>query len=65
MKKPCFSIVIPTCMRHQTLPYTLRTCLEQSFEDYEIIVADNASLPATRTQAVEACHCTWILPTEK
>lgn len=55
MSRPRFSIVIPTRMRHTTLPFTLRTCLAQSFSDYEIVVADNASLPATRA-AVEACE---------
>lgn len=54
MSRPRFSIVIPTRMRHATLPYTLKTCIEQSFSDFEVVVADNASLPATRA-AVEAC----------
>lgn len=36
-----FSIVIPTRGAKETLKYTLQTCLEQSFEDYEIVVSDN------------------------
>jgi len=43
-----FSIVIPTRNRPNTLPSTLRTCLDQDFEDFEIVVFDNASDPETR-----------------
>lgn len=43
-----FSIVIPTRNRPNTLPSTLRTCLNQDFEDFEIVVFDNASGPETR-----------------
>ena len=53
MTRPRFSIVIPTRMRHETLPFTLKTCLDQTFGDYEVVVFDNASLPATK-HAVEA-----------
>jgi len=35
-------------MRHETLPFTLKTCLDQTFNDYEIVVFDNASLPETK-----------------
>lgn len=42
-----FSIVIPTRQRHETLYHTLRTCLEQDFEAYEIIVSDNQSSAKT------------------
>ncbi len=45
---PRFSVVIPTRERAATLPYTLRTCLDQDFDDYEIVVCDNHSSPATR-----------------
>ena len=53
MASPKFSVVIPTRLRHATLPFTLRSCLQQKFDDYEVVVADNASLPATR-EVVEA-----------
>jgi glycosyltransferase involved in cell wall biosynthesis len=43
-----FSIVIPARDRARTLPYTLRTCLEQEFGDFEIIVSDNCSTDMTR-----------------
>ncbi len=48
-----FSIVIPTREGAQTLRYTLQTCLAQRFDDYEVIVCDNCSGPATRA-VVEA-----------
>jgi len=41
-----FSIVIPNRNREDTLHYTLQTCIEQAnFDDYEIVVYDNASDP--------------------
>lgn len=48
MHRPKFSVVIPTRLGHATLPATLKTCLDQNFRDYEILVVDNASLPETR-----------------
>jgi glycosyltransferase involved in cell wall biosynthesis len=52
MAPPRFSVVIPTRERAQTLLCTLQTCLDQEFEDYEVVVCDNHSSPATR-QVVE------------
>jgi glycosyltransferase involved in cell wall biosynthesis len=52
MSAPRFSVVIPTRERAETLSHALRTCLEQNFADYEVVVCDNASSPATR-QVVE------------
>nr|WP_255807468.1 glycosyltransferase family 2 protein [Cohnella mopanensis] len=43
-----FSIVIPTRNSHNTLEYTLRTCLDQQFDDCEIIVSDNSSNELTK-----------------
>src|SRR5262245_42654137 len=43
-----FSDVIPTRERAETLRFALRTCLEQDFADYEIVVCDNCGSPATR-----------------
>ena len=48
MSNPRFSIVIPTRNRHNTLKFALLTCLNQNFDDYEIIVCDNCSSPETR-----------------
>jgi len=47
-RRPRFSVVIPTRERAETLRVTLATCLEQDFDDYEIVVCDNCSTPATR-----------------
>jgi hypothetical protein len=49
-----FSVVIPTRERAATLRHALRTCLDQKFDDYEIIVSDNDSSPATRAVVEEA-----------
>src|SRR5213078_1360054 len=48
MIPPRFSVVIPTRERAQTLRYSLQTCLDQDFTDYEVVVCDNYSSPATR-----------------
>jgi hypothetical protein len=48
MKCPRYSIVVPTRQRHQTLLACLQTIVEQPHDDYEIVVADNASSPETR-----------------
>ncbi len=54
MSKVKFSVVIPTRQRADTLRHALKSCLDQSFDDYEIIVSDNASSPATRAVIDEA-----------
>lgn len=43
-----FSVVVPTRERASTLRHCLRSCLDQNFDDYEVIVSDNFSSPATR-----------------
>jgi hypothetical protein len=55
MAGPKFSVVIPTRERAATLRVALRTCLEQDFDDYEVVVCDNFGSPATR-QVVDECH---------
>ena len=47
MTAPRFSIVIPTRERPHTLEHTLATCLAQD-GDFEVVVSDNWSGPATR-----------------
>lgn len=47
MVRPRFSVVIPTRSRAETLHFTLQTCLNQSFDDYEIVVCDNCDDGAT------------------
>jgi glycosyltransferase involved in cell wall biosynthesis len=44
---PLFSIVIPTRNRANLLPHSLLSAIEQTFDDYEIIVSDNHSSPET------------------
>ena len=39
-KNPFFSIVIPTRNRADTLKYTIKTILNQDFQDYEIIICN-------------------------
>jgi glycosyltransferase involved in cell wall biosynthesis len=43
-----FSVVVPTRNRADTLQHCLRTCLDQDFDDYEIVVSDNCSVDDTR-----------------
>ncbi len=43
IRKPFFSIVIPTRNRASLLRYALQTALVQDFDDYEIVVSDNCS----------------------
>jgi glycosyltransferase involved in cell wall biosynthesis len=50
-KTPLFSIVIPTRNRANLLPNALRSAMDQTHNDYEIIVSDNNSTPETH-QAV-------------
>lgn len=46
--EPRFSIIIPTRNRPKTLRWSLKTCVEQRFRDFEVIVSDNHSDPETR-----------------
>jgi len=46
---PLFSILIPTRNRGHLLDYALRSALNQTFDDYEIIVSDNDSQDDTRS----------------
>jgi glycosyltransferase involved in cell wall biosynthesis len=58
--------VIPTRERADTLKYALRTCLDQQFDDYEIIVSDNFSSPATKAvvDAVESPKVRYVRTAE-
>lgn len=46
-QSPKFSIVMPTRNHAQYLPYALQSALQQTFNDYEIVVSDNCSTDAT------------------
>jgi glycosyltransferase involved in cell wall biosynthesis len=50
MKNPKLTVVIPTRERADTLFHTLRTVVEQNYENLEIIVSDNAS--SDNTEAI-------------
>lgn len=56
---PFISIIIPTRQREETLKYTIKTILEQSFQNYEIIVSDNNSSPRTK-EVVESYNTNKI-----
>jgi len=43
MTTPFFSIVIPTFNRSDLFPYAVQSILNQTFDDFEIIVSDNCS----------------------
>jgi glycosyltransferase involved in cell wall biosynthesis len=45
---PLLSLIVPTRERAETLVFTLASALEQSSQDYEVIVSDNASTDGTR-----------------
>lgn len=38
------SIILPVRNNADTLKYTLKTCLEQNFNDYEIVISDNSDI---------------------
>jgi len=48
VKKPFFSIVIPTYNRASELRFALFCILRQSFSDFEIIISDNCSIDNTK-----------------
>ncbi|WP_440533390.1 glycosyltransferase family A protein [Variovorax sp. YR566] len=47
-----FSIVVLTRNCPETLRHSLATCLDQDFDDYEILVCDNSD-PAAAAQVAE------------
>lgn len=51
-----FSILVPTRDRPATLRATLASLTGQSGDDFEIVVADNAGTPATRSVVEEAAQ---------
>ncbi|HQU82119.1 MAG TPA: glycosyltransferase family 2 protein, partial [Pyrinomonadaceae bacterium] len=46
-KKPYFSVVLPTRNRADLLPSAVRSVLNQTFEDFELIISDNFSTDNT------------------
>ena len=47
MAKPLFSIVIPTYNRQDLVTYAVESVIQQTFDDFEIIVCDNFSTDKT------------------
>ncbi len=47
-EKPKVSLIIPVKDRKEYLYHTLRTCMAQDYENFEIIVADDASTDGTK-----------------
>lgn len=45
---PKFTVIIPTRERCDTLRWSLKTCVEQNYENLEILVSDNFSQDASR-----------------
>lgn len=45
---PKISVLIPTRERAATLGPCIKTCLEQDYPNFEVVVSDNASSPATQ-----------------
>jgi glycosyltransferase involved in cell wall biosynthesis len=45
---PRFSVLIPTFNRSELFPYTVNSILNQTFEDFEIVLSDNFSSDDTR-----------------
>jgi hypothetical protein len=48
MTSPLFSIVIPTYNRSELVQGAVRSILDQTFDDYEVVVSDNCSQDDTR-----------------
>src|SRR3989442_13171553 len=46
--KPMISVVVPTRERCDTLAATLQTCLDEDYENCEIIISDNFSHDDTK-----------------
>ena len=49
MNEPRITVIIPTRERWETLGASIRTCVEQDYDNLEIIVSDNASQDDTET----------------
>jgi hypothetical protein len=55
MSPPFFSVVVTTYNREQIVRRAVDSCLAQSFEDFEVVVVDDASGDGT-VAALEACE---------
>lgn len=48
MKKPFFSVAIPTYNRAEDLRFAIQYLLNQTFQDFEIVISDNCSTDNTK-----------------
>src|SRR5687768_8165645 len=51
---PRFTVIIPTKNRAEYLRHTLRTCMIQGYEPFEVIVSDDGSTDNTREVVSDA-----------
>ncbi len=55
MKSPLISVVIPIFSSGRILEQTIISVLEQTFQDFEIVLVDNNASPETRETALSFC----------
>lgn len=56
LRRPFFSVVIPVYNRSSYLSISLDSVLEQTFQDFEILVVDDASTDSTLKQQLVSLH---------
>jgi len=66
MTRPRFSIVVPTRNRPDTLRSALTTCIDQNYDDYEILVCDNSEGGETEQVVRDAAspRIRYLAPTQ-
>ena len=55
-KSPLFTVIIPCKNRASYLRHTLRTCMMQNYDNFEVLVSDDGSTDNTR-EVVEEASC--------
>ena len=53
MNKPFFSVILPTYNRANFLPLAIQSVLQQSFEDFELVISNGGSTDNTRNVVAE------------
>ena len=53
---PYFSVIIPTYNRENILPYTVGSVLDQTFQNFELLIIDNGSTDCTSAYIEELNH---------
>ena len=54
MQNRKFTVVIPTRDRADTLLYAIKSALSQDYQDFTVLVSDNASVDSTAPNVVTA-----------